>query len=920
MTQLEFAKRLLSIALLAAPVSLFAQAEGGGGGEQSAEPEVEEEILVTGSRLFFGDPTVRGQVITAQQIAARGFTTAEDIIRSIPQNFASINSATNLTIDGLLDTNLGALGLGISSANLRGLGSANTLVLLNGRRVAGAAGVQEFFANLRDFPAAAIDRVEIMMDGGSALYGSDAIAGVINIITKKDYTGVQIAASYQDSSTDAHQRRVNGFGGYNWDGGNATLAFSYTESDPVNNRKAGWMTRDYRSRYNNDPRYDFRGSFWMRSGAVGTSPYAQSLILPRGHDGTNAQPEDFAPFTSDDFVDYIEEEATGTTEDRSLTLNLNQTLFGRLLLEGELHWTQHDTSRRVGTLSGGSTLVPESNAFNNFGRDVWVRYTPWLEMASGLIPPIHQTNRGEALRYMLEANYRFAENLELQLGYVRSKSDGDGVQWNFGSNRFSRSISDPAQLARIDEVLSSSDPNVAVNLFGDGSAQNPGVAELLIPVGSSVDATINQTFDALLHGQLLQLPGGRIGFAIGGELREDWLEDDLPEFGLVQSLGVPKPSRKLKAVFTELSFPLFGADNARPGLQSLVLNFKARYDEYGVKGAYGTTVPGDRSAPPNIVKAKFDNLSPRYGVAWKPTSEILVRGSYGGSFRAPIFGQLFSTYLRDRVFSNFVYDPLASGFPFVPAIQTISSNPNLNPETSDNLDLSLVFTPAWGDGLRLEAAYSRIDYKDRITQSFELSQLLPAEEYGNMPEFFIRDENGVLIESISRAINIARRVSQTLDLSISKTLQTNWGTFFGEIYYHRVLQQYDQAVPGSPKASFVGESVGIPRSKTRVNLNWKYDKLELEMWIERAPGYTNNEFENTFSPLPNEEVDSYTTVDLSAQYRFDMGLNVRAGGRNIFHDSFPWMLKRGAPFDTRRVDTRGRVLFLELSYDFNFQQ
>ena len=925
MKQRKLAKRLLSIAFLsAAPIAAFAQAQGEA---QSAAPEVEEseplvEILVTGSRLFFGDPTVRGQVITAQQIAARGFATAEDIIRSIPQNFASINSATNLRIDRVLDANttLGAYGLGTSAANLRGLGSANTLVLLNGRRMAGAAGAQAFFANLRDFPAAAIERVEVMMDGGSALYGSDAIAGVINIITKQDYTGLRVAASYQNSSTDAHQRRVNGFGGYNWDGGNATLAFSYTESDPVSNRKAGFVTRDYRSRYNNDSRYDFRSSARLRSGAVGSNPYRQDLILPRGRDGANAQPEDFAPATRDDRVDYIEEDATGATEDRSLTLNLNQRLFDQLFLQGELHWTKADTNRQVSAVTGGAIRVPASNAFNNFGRDVWVRYTPWLETASGLIPPIEQTDRSDSLRYALEANYRFDEHLELRLGYARSKADSEGVQWNFGSNQFTRSIKDPAQLARIDEVLSSSDPNVAVNLFGDGSAQNPGVAELLIPVGRSVDATVNQTFDALLRGQLLQLPGGRMGFTVGGELREEWLEKPESESGLALALGVAKPNRKLKAAFAELSFPLFGADNARPGLESLVLNFKARYDQYSVKGAYGTTVPNDSSAPPNIVKAKFDNLSPRYGMAWKPTPEILVRGSYGESFRAPLFSQLFGTYLRDREFFNFVYDPLASPFPFVPAILTIGSNPDLKSETSDNLDLSLVFTPAWGDGLRLEAAYSRIDYQNRIASSPELGQLLPAEEYGNMPEFFVRDENGVLIESINKSINISKRVSQAIDFSISKALATDWGVFYGEIYYHRVLRQYDQAIPGSPKASFVGESIGIPRSKTKLHLSWKYGKLEVEMWVDRAPGYTNNEFENTFSPLPNEEVDSYTRVDLSAQYQFDMGLRVRAGGRNIFHDSFPWMLRRGQPFDARRVDTRGRVLFLELSYDFNFRQ
>ena len=917
MQPLEFAKRLMGIALLAVPVSAFAQAEGGGS-EQSAEPEVEEEILVTGSRLFFGDPTVRGQVITAQQIAARGFSTAEDVIRSIPQNFATINSATNLSIDGQLDTNLGALGLGISSANLRGLGSANTLVLLNGRRMAGASGgVQEFFANLREFPAAAIDRVEIMMDGGSALYGSDAIAGVINVITKKDYTGLRVAATYQDSSTDAHLRRVNGFGGYNWGSGNATLAFSYTESDPVNNRKSGFTTRDYRSRYNGDPRYDFRSPAWVRSGAVGTNPYSSTLILPRGNDGTNAQPEDFVPITQDDFVDFVDEDAAGSTEDKSLTLNISQALFDKLLLEGELNWTRAHTSRVVGTLSGGNTLVPESNAFNNFGQAMWVNYRPWMEVESGLIPPVHQTNLTESLRYVLEANYRFSENMELRLGYVRAQSDGDGLQWNFGCNNWSRCIEDPAQRARIDEVLASSDPNVAVNLFGDGTAQNPGVAELLIPVGNAQDTSINQTFDVLLQSQLLQLPGGRMGFVLGGELREEWLEQ--PE-GYEFSLGVPKPSRNLKAAFTELSFPLFGPDNARPGLESLVLNFKARYDEYGVKGAYGTIEPGNRDAPPNIIEATFDNLSPRYGMAWKPTSEILVRASYGGSFRAPVFNQLFSTYLVERIFSSFVYDPLASPFPFVPAFRTIGSNPNLKPEHSDNLDLSLVFTPDWGNGLSLEAAYSRIDYRDRIAAGYELGRLLPVEEYANMPEFFVRDENGVLIESINRSINISRRVSQTIDLSISKSMETNWGTFFGGIHYHRVMQQYDQAIPGSPKASFVGESVGIPRSNTRVNLHWKYNNLDVEMWITRAPGYTNNEFENTFFVLPNEEVDSYTTVDLSAQYRFDMGLTVRAGGRNIFHDSFPWMLRRGQPYDARRVDTRGRILFLELSYDFNFRE
>ena len=97
--------------------------------------------------------------------------------------------------------------------------------------------------------------------------------------------------------------------------------------------------------------------------------------------------------------------------------------------------------------------------------------------------------------------------------------------------------------------------------------------------------------------------------------------------------------------------------------------------------------------------------------------------------------------------------------------------------------------------------------------------------------------------------------------------------------------------------------------------------MDFEVWITRTPGYVNNDFENSFRDLPNEEVDAYTTVDLSGQYVFDGGLSIRAGGRNVFHDSFPYMLSQsGQPFDPRRVNARGRVLFLELSYELKLQR
>ena len=144
-------------------------AEGTDTAQETAAEDQVDEVIVTGTRLLGGDATARVEVITAEDIAMQGLTTFEDVVRSIPQNFSTINNSNSLLFGSdLLDTNLGALGLGAATANLRGFGSKNTLVLLNGKRLAGInSSAQQLAANLNDIPAAAIDRVEVVLDGGS---------------------------------------------------------------------------------------------------------------------------------------------------------------------------------------------------------------------------------------------------------------------------------------------------------------------------------------------------------------------------------------------------------------------------------------------------------------------------------------------------------------------------------------------------------------------------------------------------------------------------------------------------------------------------------------------------------------------------------------------------------------------------------
>ncbi|MCY3819262.1 MAG: TonB-dependent receptor plug domain-containing protein [Gammaproteobacteria bacterium] len=234
-----------------------------------------EVMTVTGSRLSEGDATAFVYSLSADDFAASGVSSVEELMRTLPWTYASITQQTSALDSSALapsdvdknprnvDNPLTGLilfetitGFGTSTANLRALGSANTLVLINGRRVAGRAGDEEGFANLLNVPLSAIERVDVQLDGGSAVYGADAIGGVINFITRKNYTGAAVTLRQDLSSTDAHRTNASIQGGYGWGSGQLTGTLERTSQDPITNTKTGWTTNDNRDLFG--PEFDDR--------------------------------------------------------------------------------------------------------------------------------------------------------------------------------------------------------------------------------------------------------------------------------------------------------------------------------------------------------------------------------------------------------------------------------------------------------------------------------------------------------------------------------------------------------------------------------------------------------------------------------------------------------------------------------------
>ena len=901
--------------------------------EAEEEPLEIEKSVVTGSRLKGGDPTARILTITSEDIAKRGLSSIEEIIRTIPQIFSSNNSTNSMNFTSFAaDDQRGTMAVGFSSANLRGFGSANTLVLMNGHRIAGAAfpgsSNTDFVNNLRNLPAGIIDRVEVNLDGGSSVYGSDGIAGVINIITRKEFTGGRATIRREQSSTGADQSQLSGYFGKHWDGGYLSLNISRTESDPYSTRKAGYYTRDWSFLFDGNPAYNFNlqprseEPLDTRSARISTqSPYGPfDLILPEGKDGRNAQPEDFQLVTRADAIDVIELDEGGATEDTSVTFHLEHTFAEKVRVWSDYYRTEADTNARLTRLLTTAFTIPESNAFNNFGQTVYALYDPQTEIELGIIPPAERFGTTVSQRLLGGIVVDFTEDLKLTVDLMNAISESNNYQYML-TDRVTGPLADEQleerYAERYAELLASSDPDEAINVFGDGTGQNATLKELYGPRSTTNSDSEITKIEGYLNGKIFNLPGGEISFVLGGEIRKEESENRNP-FEKV-GLGLARPYRDLNAYYAEVAVPILGDGFQLPGISSLVFTASARRDEYTVEGSYENDAQGN----PILTEANFGNTSLGFGIKIDLYETFVIRVSADEGFRAPNVWDLFAGVAQK--FTRGAIDPLT--FAYVPtAFVIIGPNPDLNPERSDNLSVGFEWRPLIAPGLTVTLDYSKIDFQDRITSSSQLGRLLPTEIFANLPEFFERDpDTNQLIGVHHRNVNISRRQSKTLDLEVEWEIRTQrFGWFIPSLYYHYVDSMFDQAAPDAPKASFVGTFVGIDKRKIQARFEWIKDRMAISAFYQYTPGYLNNHYSRhalgfTGIPgrIPEAQVSSWSTVDLSGSYRWDSSWRLRLGGRNIFDAGFPLALNGlGRPYDSSRVNIRGRVWFAEISYEF----
>lgn len=939
----------------------------------------DNDILVTGSRLRDGDQTSRLTVIDAKEIRDRGVTSVEELIRTLPQNVATIGAITNNRGKGPLVAQNGPSGtqvvsavgaLGVSAANLGGVGAGNTLILVNGRRIAGAAGIEDGFANLNGIPLSAIERVEISNGGQAAIYGADAMGGVINFILKRNYVGTTISATRKTTSSGADDTRISLYSGRAWGSGSLAASLEFGRTNPIINARTGYVTNNYAPFFNGNTAYDKRSlSAGTQPGTVvlpgvydpKTGTFVQSgLTVPPGFTGAPKQ-SDLIPVGVSASRDYVPEFAGPRTRTVSGTVNFEQKITDRLRVFATGLYTWASNVQPNSAFGGvGITLAPgqyynpfPAFTFGSFSYGSTVYYFPKSEIADGTLVPgdIHNSARNWNVNGGF--SYDFGKLAKFQLIYTKSKSSAEGSGTQLGPTSLVSFQKDPtsptgyscynfllannripanqvagykAAFQQQCAAVTSSDPNIAFNPWksttnGGGSSINQFLFPYVVDdLGSSLD-----NIEARLNGQLLALPAGALTYAAGAEYARNGVNSTY-----IAQIAGQNPTTERYAFFGEVNLPILGRGYDLPLIKRLLFNVALRRDVTSSTGPIGTVnnQPVDQGGQLIYGKNEFARTTPAWGMLWSPTNSIDIRAKFTRGFKAPPPTQLYAvtgTQVAQTLISG---DPLYKcttdcfrGNSYLAKL-VLAPNPNLQPQTSRQQIYSISWQPSgFLSGLSLAATYNRNRIRNQFASLNDLGYYLTYAQQLQLPMFYPRDAKGKIIQYNAMRFNIIGSNYESMTYEASYLIGTRFGTFQPKIIYVDNMVAETTGLTDNQKIDVRGRILGVDRYKIVGSLQWNSGPVSTNLFVYHTPSYLNDYagyYAGGVQQAPQliTRVAPLTTMDASVSWVVTKRLNLQLVGRNILKTAAPFTVVENLPYDTARYNVEGRSIVMTARLTF----
>jgi iron complex outermembrane recepter protein len=871
---------------------------------QAQEPIETPEVVVTGSRVLRTDTETPSpvQIITRDDLERSGQKNIGDVLRQVSaDNQGSLSSAFTA-----------GFAAGAAGISLRGLGLNSTLVLLNGRRMTNyglADDGARTFVDLNSLPLEAVERVEVVKDGASAIYGSDAVAGVVNIILRETYKGASLSADLgQSTESDGALTRVDGSWGM---GDLQSDRYNFFVTSELS-REQAIMQRDRRDYLgtNDLSRFGFfdnrRGAFAQgfdsffvtdQPGFNRSTPYG-AVAIPNtpagiGHYANLASCPEIGPsgMCLWDDIDFIQVQPR--TERVNVYARGNYKLTDNMTGYLEAGWF-HSKVEAIGTpgnlFDGGvynpadpanplvvhTAVLPANHPDNPFGEDLNVR------QVTTFLGGRNFTTNNDVERFVLGVKGAAFSDWTYDVGGAYVDTSLHRTQTGF--------INFDAMQAALDNGTFRFDPSLmsqeTIDSFSPLLKDNPKNSLLM--------------FDGSLTGSLFDLPGGRLGVAVGTEWRKEKTETPpVPGTETSQIVGLGysafSADRDVSAAYIELNAPV---------LKSVEVDAAFRHDHYSDYGNSNT---------------------PKVGVKWQPIPQVALRGTYAEAFRAP--GPTESGNASSLGFTNI-------------AIVSIG-DPSVKPETAKNYTYGIVLQPFSGTSATVD--YYRIDRRNEITPADQATILAGIPVTGapssNVPgavpkSFAYYDDEGNLSAVSGPYANLNSTRTRGLDIDLRQTFDLGPERFQARALWTRVFH-FERTLADGTKLEYadthgpfvLSSAGGTPRDRGTLEVTWVHNDASLTARANYVSGmqlidhqgevlqnfdgnaYITSTFESSggyFVANPNGLVcavynpdgtpfhgdcrmPSFTTIDLVGKMAFGQHLDVSASVANLFD--------RMAPFD-----------------------
>jgi iron complex outermembrane receptor protein len=746
-----------------------------------------EKVTVTGYLV----PRVGGgpqPVFTMDQdfITKQADQTINDVLNRYPGGLSQQNQ---LTIVG------NGTSPGSSAYGLRALPANDTLVLIDGYRFPDYPipinGVENF-VDINSIPLAAVERIEILKDGGSATYGSDAVAGVVNVITKDTYNGADIVNYFGISQRGDygvyHGSLTGGLSDQPLFGGKFSIvtAFDYYSQSPIESLDR-WYAYGDRSKLS--PKYfDQAVAAFPANGSFSGNDTGNTYTVKPGTTGPNITADDFiitppggTPPNQQTLIPIDEQLAARETRYGGI-LNANYAptnwlnFYDKFIFE---HAEENTLTPNQGFSVFDPIVIPANNPFNPFGESL----SPSLGVLLREFGPWDEDTVTQTLRNIVGATVQLPHEWFIDGSFLYGESDT------------TRTINNSVNKSALQQALNGTLPGFTGIFFNPFTDQNLNIHpnSVFYPALRTVQVEDNRTdliqWTLKAGGTLINLPSGPFVVAGGLEYRSESLIQSNDKNSESNNIAdgsfegqLLSAQRYIRSAYGELDIPLLGGKWSWPGLRNLDIVFSERYDDYSDFGSAA---------------------KPKFALRYKPFDDLMFRASYSEGFVAPSLGQLFQAPLQ---FTTLITDP-QNGLTYN-VLQQNGGNPNLKPQTSYGYYLEALWTPGsgdenswwhWAKGFSAYIDWYQIDIRNEIG-TVNPQTLVGAPNA--FPGTVIRGPNGLVQEVITNFENVGGTVTDGIDFGASYiTKEYDWGKldfeFNGTYIYKYNIRRLEGNADGS---------------------------------------------------------------------------------------------------------------------------